>query len=142
MVVKIASLKADLEREEKGEWQQALEIIPDQDVHFRVSSINLPAYTIAREHLLQRLARRYKNTTIPQAILNGEIGKLMAVHLLHEWRGFDLEYSREVAIEMLSDPANRMLIRAVEACASQVGAIEIEFVEDEVKNSGKPSAKK
>lgn len=142
MVVKLASLKADLELEEKGEWQQALEIIPDTDVFFRVSSINLPAYAMARDILQQRWARVYKKTPVPEHVINAEIGRLFAIHLLHEWKGFDVPYSPETALELLSDPANRTIIKAVEVCATQVAQIEIEFVEIEVKNSGKPSARK
>jgi hypothetical protein len=142
MVVKLASLKADLDLEEKGEWQQALEIIPDTDVWFRVSSINLPAYTMARDLLQQRWARVYKKTPVPDNIINAEIGHLFAIHLLHEWKGFDVPYSPETAIELLSDPANRTMIKAVETCASQVAQIEIEFVGKEAKNSGTPSARK
>jgi hypothetical protein len=142
MVVKLASLKADLELEEKGDWQQALEIIPDADVWFRVSSINLPAFTIARDLLQQRWGRVYKKKPVPDHVINAEIGRLFAVHLLHEWKGFDVAYSPEIAVELLSDPANRVLIKAVEACATQIAQIEIEFVEEEAKNSVKPSERR
>lgn len=134
MVVKLASLRADLDKEAKGTWEQALDLIPDEDVSFLVSSIHLPAYTIARDLLFQRLARTYKKKPVPERVLIAELGKLFADHLLHGWKGFDVEYTPEAALELLTDPANRLLVKAIESCAGKAGEVEMEFVEEAAKN--------
>lgn len=137
MTIKLASLKADLTREEKGDWIE----YPDwPGVEFNVSSLHLPAYATARELLFQRLARQYKKKPAPTAVISVEIGKLYANHILHGWRGLDVPYSREVASEILADPEYRNVVGAIEYCAGKVSEADIEFVEEEVKNSEKPSA--
>lgn len=146
MTIKLSSLRADLEKERKGTWQTALSVIPDPDVQFLVSSIHLPAYTSARNMLLQRLARIHKSNPPDEAIMTG-VGGLFAEHLLHDWKGLanddgsPVPFSKELALKLLTDPANRDLIRAVEQAAGEAGRIDVDFVEDEVKNSGKPSAR-
>jgi hypothetical protein len=137
MVVKLASVKANLERETKGDWVE----YPDwPGVAFNVSSLLHTAYRIERDLLGQRLARQYKQKPIPPDVSTTEIGKLFAKHILHGWRGFDEEYSKERAAEMLVDPQWRKLVAAIEYCAAQISDDEVEFVEDTVKNSKKLSA--
>ena len=75
MAVKLSSLRADLEKERKGTWQQALDVIPDPDVKFLVSSIHLPAYTVARGTAFARLSRAHKNNP-PEDKIVAEIGRL------------------------------------------------------------------
>jgi len=131
MTVKLLSLKADLAREEKGDW------VPFPDwpgVEFNVSSLHLPSFTTARDLLYRRLGKQHKGGTIPPRILTVEMGKLYARHILHGWRGLDVDYSPEVASEIMSDPEYRNVIAAVEYCAGTMSATDIEFVEDEVKN--------
>lgn len=136
MTVKLASLKADLKREAKGDWIDS----PDwEGVSFNVSSLHLPAYQIARDLLFQRLARKYKGSPIPKDVLSVEMGKLYCKHILHDWRGLDVEFTPEVAAEILTDPEYRNVIAAVEFCAAKVSEIEAEFVEDEVGNSERRS---
>ena len=137
MTVKLASLKADLAREEKGDWIE----FPDwPGVEFNVSSLHLPAYQTARDILFKRLARQYKKTAIPSSVMTTEIGKLYAKHILHGWRGLDVAFSADKALEILSDPEYRNVVAAVEFCAGRVSETDIEFIEDEVGNSAKPSA--
>jgi len=131
MTVKLTSLKANLEREAAGDWID----YPDwPGVAFNVSSLNKPAYTTARDMLLQKLSRKFKGKPVPSEVSAPQIGELYCKHLLHGWRGLDVEYTPEVALETLTDPAYRNVVNAVEWCAAQVGAIEAEFVEDEAKN--------
>jgi hypothetical protein len=136
MAVKLSSLKADLDRETKGDW---IEYEEWPGVAFNVSSLHLPAYQTARDLMFKRLGRTYKGTIVPQTVMSAELGKLYAKHILHNWRGFDEVYSADVALEMLSDPEYRSVVAAVEYCAGKVSDIDVEFVEEEVKNSGKPS---
>lgn len=146
MAIKLSSLRADLEKERKGTWQSALSIIPDPDVQFLVSSIHLPAYTSARNISLQRLSRVHRNAP-PDDIVMTEIGRLFAEHILHDWKGLagddgePVPYSKELALKLLTDPAHRDLIRAIEHCAGEAGRVDVDFIEGEVKNSGKPSAR-
>lgn len=137
MTVKLSSLKADLAREEKGDWIE----YPDwPGVEFNVSSLHLPTYQVARDLLFKRLAKQFKKASVPASVMTTELGKLYAKHILHGWRGLDVVYSAEVATEILSDPEYRNVVAAVEYCASTVSETDVEFVEDEVKNSEKPSA--
>lgn len=137
MTVKLSSLKADLAREAKGDWID----YPDwPGVSLNVSSLLLPAYRVARDLMFQRLQRLHKGKPIPPDVLNPEIGKLYHQHILHDWRGFDQPYSRDLAGQMLADPEYRSLIAAVEWCAAKVSDVDVEFVEETEKNSARPSA--
>jgi hypothetical protein len=139
MTIKLASLKVDLEREETGDW---IEFPEWPGVDFNVSSIHKPAYVLARDVLLQRLARQHKGKPVPVTVTSPQIGKLYATHLLHGWRGLDVEYSPETALETLSDPAFRAIVNAVEYCAGQVSAIDAEYMDDAEGNSAAPSGTK
>ncbi len=136
-LVKLSSIKADLVREAKGDWID----YPDwPGVSLNVSSLLHAAYRIDRDLLGQRLSRTHKGKPIPPDVLTTEIGKLYHKHILHNWRGFDQAYSKELASEMLADPEYRNLVAAIEWCAAKVSDIDVVFVEDAIKNSVKPSA--
>jgi hypothetical protein len=137
MTIKLSSLKADLAREEKGDWIASIDI---PGAEFNVSSLHLPAYQTALALMEQRLARAYKGTPIPQHVRTVEIGKLLHKHILHDWRGFDTPYSEEIAREMLCEAEGRNFIAAVQNCAAMLSLTDVEFEEDAGKNSGKPSA--
>lgn len=136
MTVVLASLKANLERETRGDWEEYHEL---PGVRFKVSSIHLPSYTIARDLLFQKLVRQYKKTPVPEDVKLREVGALFAKHLLHDWDGLDIAYSPETALEVLTDPAYRIIIRAVEWCAGAIADVDVKFVEDAGKNSDAPS---
>lgn len=134
--IKLSSLKANLEREEVGDWVE----YPDwPGVAFKVSSLHTPAYETARDLLLSRLARIHKLKPIPRAERTEEFGRLYAKHILHGWRGLDVDYSPERAIEVLCDPAYREVVTAIEWCAAKVAEIQVEFLEDAAKNFDGPS---
>lgn len=136
MAVKLASLKANLAREEKGDWIE----FPDwPGVEFNVSSLLYGPYQTARDLMYQRLARKYKKKTIPREVMSVELGKLYDDHILHDWRGLDVPYSKETALQVLTDPEYRNVVAAVEYCAGKVSETEIEFVDDAAKNSEAPS---
>lgn len=137
MTVKLSSLKADLAREAKGDW---IEYDEWPGVAFNVSSLHLPAYTVARDIMLKRLARTYKNKPVPREVMSAEVGRLYEKHILHDWRGLDVAYSPEVAAEILTNPEYRNVVAAVEWCAAKVSDVEVEFVEDAEKNSERPSS--
>ena len=137
MAVKLASLKANLEREAEGDWVD----FPDwPGVAFKVSSLHKPAYRTALTLLLQRFARIYKGKPTPPEESAAGIGKLYCAHILHGWRGLDVAYSGDAALEVLCDPAYREVLQAVEWCAGKVGELQLEFTEESEKNSERPSA--
>ena len=137
MTIKLSSLKADLAREEKGDWIE----YPDwPGVEFNVSSLHLPAYATARDLLVQRMAKKYGRNPVPREEMAVEHGALYAEHILHGWRGLDIEYTPEVARETLTNIEFRNVIAAVEWCAAKVSEVEIEFVKEAGKNSEPPSA--
>lgn len=136
MTIKLASLKADLKREEKGDWIA----YPDwPGVEFNVSSLNLPAFAAARTMEVQRLSIVHKGN-IPPDVMTTTTGKLLDKHILHGWRGLDETYSPARASEVMSDAAYRPVINAVLWCANEISAIEVKFADEDVKNSEKPSA--
>lgn len=137
MTIKLASLKANLAREEKGDWVD----FPDwPGVAFNVSSLHLPAYKIARELMFKKFARTYKKEPVPEAVAFATLGALYDKHILHGWRGLDEPYSADMATKVLTDPEYRNVVAAVEWCAAKISDLDIEFIEDAAKNSEAPSA--
>lgn len=132
MTVKFGSLKSDIAKEQTGDWVE----VPDlPGVSFKVRSFNHPAYRVARDLLVQRMARRNGKKAAPPEEMEAAFGKLYAEHILLDWQGFDEPYSAEVAREALTDPAYRDLRRYVESAAAQVGQSEVEFTEEAVGES-------
>jgi hypothetical protein len=139
MSVKFSSLAADTEKEKQGDWVEIPEL---PGVSLKVRSFNDPAYRIARDLLLQRMARKHGRKPAPADENEAEFGRLYAKHILIDWKGFDVPYSADAAREALADPAYRDFRRHVEYAASQVGASEVEFLEDALGESKPASAGK
>lgn len=138
MTVKLSSLKADLNREKNGDWIA----YPDwPGVRFKVSGFTIPAYEAARDLMQQKLQAEYRSGRIPNDVITPRLGELYATYILHDWEGFDETYSPALAAKFLTDPAYREIVYAVEWCAKKVSEVRVEFVEADVKNSGKPSAR-
>lgn len=136
MTVKLKSLKADLQKEADGAW---IEYPEWSGVSFNVRSLHVPSYTIKRDQLVNKLARKYGRKPIPPEVKSKEFGRLYHEEILRGWMGLDEEYSAEVALKILTDPAYRAIVGAVEYCASQVSETDIEFIEEASKNSEAPS---
>ncbi len=131
MAIKLASLKADLAREDKGDWVA----FPDwPGVEFNVSSLQKSAFVTARDLMIKKLARKHMGGQIPVEELAVENGRLFCDHILHDWRGLDEAYSPEKARAVLCDIAYREVQRAVEWCASKLSELHVEFVENAAKN--------
>lgn len=131
MKIKLDSLKADLERENAGDWVDIPEL---PGVRLKVKSFNSPEYRVSRDLAIQRLFKKYGRVSPAAGVVAEEYGKLYADHILLGWEGFDVPFSKEKALELLSDPAFRALQQHVEYAAGKLGEIELEFVEDAVKN--------
>jgi hypothetical protein len=132
MTVKFNSLKSDIAKEQTGDWVECPDL---PGVSFKVRSFNHPPYRVARDLLVQRMARRNGKKAAPPEEMESAFGKLYAEHILLDWAGFDTPYSPEAAREALSDPAYRDLRRYVESAAAQVGQSEVEFTEEAVGES-------
>ena len=137
MVVKLASLKADLAREAEGDWID----YPDwPGVAFNVSSTRSEPFITERDLFLKQMAARNKPLAPGDPEMARGIGRLYCQYVLHGWRGLDVEYSKDVALETLTDVAYRDVLTAVDWCALKLSQISVEFVDAAVKNSVKPSA--
>ncbi|EJB02881.1 hypothetical protein Rleg9DRAFT_1695 [Rhizobium leguminosarum bv. trifolii WSM597] len=132
----LTSLKADLDREKKGDWIP----FPDwEGVKFNVSALTLPEYETARGLMFQRLQKTYGDAPVPTEVLNAELGQLYAEHILHGWEGLDEEYSPEHALATLSNPEYRVVVQAVGWCAAKISQIEAKYTAAEGGNSSPPS---
>lgn len=138
MTVKLASIRADLEAEAKGEWIGYPEW---PGVEFNVRSLHYPPYATARDLLIQKLTRQNRGVMPSAEKMAPEVGRLYCKHILFGWRGLDEEYTPDKALEVLCDPGYRKVVDAVEWCAGKVAQRDVEFVEDQSKNSAAPSAK-
>jgi hypothetical protein len=143
MAVKLNSLRADMRRQNDGDWVEIPEL---PGVAFKVRGINYGPYQAENSTLLMAYRRRYeaRGLPVPNEISNRDIARIYAKHLLLDWRGFlddneaELPYSREVAEEMLGAPGD--FFRHVLFAVTQVSNTEAEIVEDTAKNSPRPSA--
>ena len=105
MALKLASIKADLAREEAGDWIAYPEW---PGVELNVSSLFTPAYQTAKDQLMQRLLKAYKGKPVPPDVMTRESGKIYARHILHGWRGFvgdndeEFPYTPDRALELHS----------------------------------------
>lgn len=135
--IQLSSLRVDLSREKNGDW------VPYplwKGVRFNVSALTLPVYETARVLMFKRLRQVYPDGPIPREVLSVELGKLYHEHILHGWEGLDVEYSRETAKEVLSDPTYREVVQAVEFCATKLTEVDPKFVKVEEGNSSPLSA--
>lgn len=137
MTIKLSSLKVDLARERDGDWMPSTEF---PGVEFLVSSLHLPAYQTALQLQEQKWARVYKGKPVPPDVRTVSIGTLLHRHILHDWKGIDVPYSKEAAEGIMTVPEGRNFIASVQNAAAMVSLTEQEFVEDEVKNFAAPSA--
>jgi hypothetical protein len=65
---------------------------------------------------------------------------LAVEHLLLGWRGLDVEFTEDVAKEILTDESYRRVRNSVYLAATKVGQRDLEFVEAAGKNSVVSSA--
>ncbi len=136
MTVRLSSIKADLKREDEGEW---IAVAEWPGVEFLVRSIHNAEYRTARDLLVQRMTRQLGRVPIA-AELERELPKLYARHLLRGWRGFDEDYSADLAAEKPADPEFYPLAEQVLWASTRVGERAVEFVAAAEKNSAPPSA--
>lgn len=131
MTVKLSSLLADLKGEKDGTWMPSLDF---PGVKFLVSSLHLDAYQVDLQALELRWAREYKTDPVPPSVRSVGIGKLLHKHILHDWDGLDVPYSKKEAEAIMCVAEGRNFIASVQNAAARVSLGDVEFVEDETKN--------
>lgn len=131
-IVRLESLKADLQKEREGDWIKAVDL--DPAIRWFVRSTNYPAFRLARDVEMKKLGEKYGSDPIPDDV-NAEImGKLAVEHLLLGWEGLDAEYSPEAAAEILTDEAYRKVRYSIYLASGRVGTSEVQYVGSTAKN--------
>lgn len=131
MTIKLASIKNKIAVEREGTYID----IPDwPGVSLGVRSLEYPAYRIAVDQLVQRYARKYKTKTAPPDVRDADFGRLLAEHILFGWKGFDEEYTPELALDILASAEGREFSKQIIWAATSVAETEVEFVVDATKN--------
>lgn len=143
MAVKITSVRRDHKREDEGGWQSVPEMIdPDtgEIPEFLVRGNNYVPFQNSLAMMNAKQQRRGINA--PQLStdqLHKELGRIVAQHLLLDWRGIAEPYSRDLALEVCCDYTSPVQ-GYVLSCAREVAEVSMEFENSVSKNSGRSSA--
>lgn len=135
-VVKLGSLKADLRRESEGDWVVIPpELIGDgEGVRLKVRALTYGPYRMAVDDLVQKWGRKYQGKGAPRDVAYEADGELLAKYILLDWDGLDEPFSKGRALELLTDPAFRVLQTAVSYAARSLALVTAEAGEAERKN--------
>ena len=135
MALKLKSLKANLDRENDGEWQEYKEQAWPEAIKLKVRALTYQPYQAALSEELRKAAARVdaggKVEPDEAARITGE---LLAKHILLDWENIDEAYSVEAATEALCDISDRKFAAIVTECASRVSRIEANFDGTSAKN--------
>lgn len=123
MAVILSSLMINADREMNGDW---VPFPAWEGVRFRVRSTNYAPYKAALKAKQTEAALRYPKG-VPDAVTMAMMGELVAEHLLLEWQGFDVDYSPNAAMTMLSNPEFRTITGAILQCAETLTIPNIRF---------------
>lgn len=126
-MIKLSSLRADVQREKDGDWVDIPEL---PGVALKVRGFAYGPFQIARDIVQARWVRKYQRDPVPPEVSYPENAKLYADHILLDWRGFDVPYSRETALETLLDPGFRDLHEHIRYAGGKLAQTETEFVEE------------
>lgn len=131
----LSSIRTDLARIRKGDWVPA-PYAPWKTVkaRFNVSTLNLPAYQLAVRRVNEKLASKYAGDPVDPDELHAENGALLAEHILHGWENLDVEYTPEIALDMLCDPSYDALNTVIRVCAMKLEETKAEFIKAAEKN--------
>ncbi|UPT99376.1 hypothetical protein J4G48_0015535 [Bradyrhizobium barranii subsp. apii] len=131
-IVRLESLKADLQKEREGDWIKAVDL--DPNIRWFVRSTNFPDFRLARDAAMKKLGEKYGSDPIPDDVNAEVMGKLAVEHLLLGWEGLDAGYTPEAAAEILTDEAYRKVRYSIYIAASRVGTSEVQYVGNTAKN--------
>jgi hypothetical protein len=130
--VKLSALKANVDKQEEGDWQAIPELA---GVRVKVRSLRSAKYQFGATPIRQRHVRKYgEGGNVPSKDFAKDYGRLVADVILLGWEGFDEEYTREVALATLTDPGFSEVLGYIIAAAGRVAQGEIEYVEEASKN--------
>ena len=132
-VAKLSSLKSNLQREADGDWVPTT-FFPETEIRYQVRSLNYAPYRTARNLAEAKLNRKYGFGRIPPEEMTKMKGRLLAQHILLGWSGFDVEYTKDVALTTLADPEYRDVVNDIETSEQQLVNSEVEFTEAAEKN--------
>jgi len=142
MAVKFASLRRDLKKQNDGDWVPLPELMDPKTSEipeFRVRGFNYGPFQMARSALIAKLSNR-RGPSDPVKT-HADEGRLMAQHILLDWRGAAEPYSDRLALEMLTDYASPIQ-DYVRRCALEVAEVETEYTTDAEGNSAPSSVGK
>lgn len=132
-MLKFDSVAIDEVKHRDGVWVDSVAI---PGVRFHVRPMNNVDYQKAAAFEGQKLRRKY-GANPPEDAFVKVIGKLIVEHILLDWDGFDIPYSKEKAESSLCDPKYLPLREAIEAAAEIAREPSFEYCDDkdDVKNS-------
>jgi hypothetical protein len=143
MAIKLSSIRRDVARETEGDWVEIPELIDPatgETPAFRVRGLGYGPFSLAVSAMRGRLQRRYgAPESIPNDAFHREHGKLLAQHILLDWRGVSEPYTRDLAEEILCDPASPVQLHCIR-CSSELSEVAQAFDSDAAKNSEPASA--
>jgi len=138
MSVVFGSILIDTNRETSGAWVK----IPEwPGVELKVRGFNYTPFKTARDEASKDLFKKYKGEA-PESVLMEVNGRLMAEHILLDWKGFfettspdsaPVPYTADRALETLTSPAGRLFQAQVSWAANTLGMANLEFVEEAAK---------
>lgn len=133
MAVKLKSTRVDLTKEREGDWVRSTRF---EGVEYLVKSTNNPKYIAALSSDMRRMAdaARLSKSEMDVDELHKLRAKLTCEHILLGWKGFDTEYSPELARDELMSLESRPLLDDILAAAELVGRKQVETIEVDAKN--------
>lgn len=142
MAVILSKVRRDTHREDDGAWMPVPELIdpatgevPD----LLVRGNNYVPFQNALSAMNAKQARRGPNAPPPDAKqMHRDFGRIVAQHLLLDWRGIAEPFSRDLA-EELCCRYDSPLQTYVTNCAREVAEVQMEFDSAAAKNSGRSS---
>lgn len=141
MAIKLGSLRADLKRENDGDWVDIPEL---PGLRLKVRGAAFGPYQAAKSIVEGKWVRKFGRKPVPVEMALEENGRLYAQHIVVDWDGLVDDDGAPVPVnqagDILTDPAFRELHEHIRYAMGEVSRTEAEFVEDAGKNSGRSSA--
>jgi hypothetical protein len=131
MSIKLTTLKRDIKRQNEGDWIPIPELTDagtGEVPEFLVRGNNYGPYQLARQQVMQKFMRRGQ-VLPPPDVSHRDYGKCVAQHLLLDWRNVAEPFSRELAQELICDPASPMQDYVLR-CSFEVAEVEQEFTKE------------
>ncbi len=122
------------EKEVAGVWHKV-----GTEAKILVARMNNPRATQYRDQLLKPYARQIRKGTLPDSVQEDIANRVMARHVLLDWRGLTLDgeeiaYSEEMALTLLGDEEFKDFRDLVIDLATDAAAYKDETDEEAVKN--------